>query len=128
MPVGGWACFDGGSGVQLPSRPPVYRPFALSWTRTGDTAHLVVRGEVDAATAPKLGAEMGAQLAGGVDRVHIDCRELDFIDSRGMGELLRWNSALQERGGGLSLSMPSPLIRESLSVLGLDRILTIVDT
>ena len=92
---------------------------------TGSRLDLVVRGELDGATAMALGDELDAAIAGGVTEVVIDCRDLTFVDSRGVGALLLRRNQLEERGGSMSLSRTSSAVRQSLVAMGLERILNL---
>jgi anti-anti-sigma factor len=61
-----------------------------------------------------------------VTDVFVDCRALEFVDSKGVGELLAWKKALEARGGVLVLFGPSGPVRTTLEVTGLDTVFDVV--
>ena len=79
-------------------------PFQLeSITVGGDCAVLRVAGEVDVYTAPRLRERVVQLLAGGVRHVVADLREVDFLDSTGLGALVGSLKRLREQDGSLRL-------------------------
>ena len=74
--------------------------------------HVVVAGELDIATAGRIEREVRVLLAGGCAAVAIDLRELEFIDSSGVHELLRCRDHALTRGARLHvLVAPGPVSR-----------------
>ena len=103
------------------------RPFALSAQTTAATCTVVVRGELDGASIGELVEQVEACMAEGVTDVLIDCRALDFMDSKGVGGLLELKARLEEQGGVLVLFAPGNRVRRTLEVTGLDTVFTVVD-
>jgi anti-sigma B factor antagonist len=101
--------------------------FSLVTHRQGAMLTAVVRGELDAATAPELQAVVSDALGAGVIDALIDCRGLRMADSRGIGALLAAKAALTERGGGLVLFGPPDNVRRALDVTGLVDSFLVVD-
>jgi anti-sigma B factor antagonist len=95
-------------------------PFAVeTMESTPDTRHLVVRGELDISTAPKLNTQLSAAFRAEVDRVVLDLRDVSFIDSTGLGVLV---SARQRAKGSnvlLKLRLPDGSARFAFQVTGL---------
>jgi anti-anti-sigma factor len=89
--------------------------------------NIVLRGELDGVSAGRFGAEIEAAIAQGVIDVFIDCRELVFVDSRGIGALLDIRKSLEALGGVMVLFSPMNSFRQTLAVTGLDRTLLVVD-
>ena len=56
--------------------------------QSADGAAVVVRGEVDMATAAKLRDVLNGLVDAGSTRIVLDCRGLDFLDSSGIGVLI----------------------------------------
>ncbi|MGH2832563.1 MAG: STAS domain-containing protein [Solirubrobacteraceae bacterium] len=79
----------------------------------GETGRLVVIGELDLATVPKVESAVEAMLAGEVQQITIDLAQLSFLDSSGVRLFLQlaqraehgdWTLALinlPERVGGI---------------------------
>ena len=89
----------------------------------GDTI-LLVRGDVDMATAPRLW-ESVEQVLPGSERVIVDLREVDFLDSSGLSVFVRAQRRLCHAGGALVLRSPNSKVRRVLDLTGLAQVLTI---
>jgi anti-sigma B factor antagonist len=89
----------------------------------GDTI-LAVRGDVDMATAPFLW-ERVEQVLPDSERVIVDLRDVDFLDSSGLSVFVRAHRRLCHAGGALVLRSPNPRVRQVLDLTGLDQVLTI---
>jgi anti-anti-sigma factor len=90
--------------------------FAAQVIRRRGAAVVVVRGEVDVATAPAFRAALDDALAGS-GRVEVDLRDTTFMDSTGLAALL----AAHRRHGqahALVLRDPSPAVRLVLDISG----------
>jgi anti-sigma B factor antagonist len=85
---------------------------------------LVVGGELDLYTAPRLRDQVLGTVDDGVDRIAIDLSGVGFIDSTGLGILVACLKRVRERDGRLVLIAPeaSPL-RRLLSLTGLQQVL-----
>jgi anti-sigma B factor antagonist len=92
---------------------------------SGDTASVVIRGEVDMATAPQLREELIGLVDSGVTRIVLDCRELTFLDSSGIGVLIAVHKLVDEPGA-LTLEAPPPHVRKVLDLTGVSEHVTIV--
>lgn len=82
----------------------------------GDTAHVTLRGEVDVATAPRLRELLHGLVKAGVDHIVLDCRELTFLDSSGIGLLVATRKRLSD--GELVIESPQPHVRKVLELTG----------
>ena len=94
--------------------------------RTETAGEVILRGELDAYTAPRLDTLL-AQVAqaGGPKRIVVDLRELDFIDLTGIGTLVSANNGAQRRGRKLVLRSPSSQTLKLLEITGLKQVFTI---
>ena len=91
---------------------------------TDDGASVIVRGEVDMATAPQLRDTLLALVDGGASRVTLDCRGLDFLDSSGIGVLIAVRKRLGD-DGSLTLEAPPAHVRKVLELTGVSEHVTI---
>ena len=91
--------------------------FSISISDRDGRAVVVIRGELDLATAPDLEAAIQGRLDDGQDVV-VDLRELDFMDSTGLRVLV----AAHARVDG-----PGASIERILAVAGVERVLDLVD-
>lgn len=83
-------------------------------------ARVVVRGDVDMASAPQLRRLLDELIDAGATEVVVDCRELDFLDSSGIGALVAARTRLGD-GGALAIEHARPNVRKVLEVTGVDR-------
>jgi anti-sigma B factor antagonist len=86
-------------------------------TADGDT--VVVRGEIDMATAPELRDALNELVDAGSTQIVLDCRGLDFLDSSGIGVLVAVRKRLGE-DGGLTIDSPPDHVRKVLELTGVN--------
>jgi anti-sigma B factor antagonist len=79
---------------------------------------LSVSGEIDLAIAGRFAEELESLVAGNGGSGVVDLSAVDFIDSSGIRELLKAQSAAQSAGGDLLLLSPSPACRRVLEISG----------
>jgi anti-sigma B factor antagonist len=99
----------------------------LSTEETTDGPVLHVQGEVDVYTSPSLRDELYRLIDAGADRVSLDLRQMDFIDSSGLGVLVGALKRVREQSGDLQLRNVQPATRKILDITGLTQVLTIVE-
>ena len=98
-------------------------PFAII-VIPGNPTTVVLKGELDMATAPELSQRLAEVAAAGPDAVTLDLSELEFMDSQGINVLLQARRALQAQGGRLIVRSPQPLVARVLETTGLLKVLT----
>jgi anti-sigma B factor antagonist len=86
---------------------------------TGDCAVLQISGELDAYTAPILRDRMRDLTAVGVVNVIADLRQVDFLDSTGLGVLIGGLKRFREHGGSLAPVASQPRILKIFQITGL---------
>jgi anti-anti-sigma factor len=84
----------------------------------GDRARLELIGELDLATAPRLAQAVEDLLAREVQEVTIDLRQLAFLDSSGLRELIALRDKAVTEGWRLALVRPP---QPALSVFQITR-------
>jgi anti-sigma B factor antagonist len=95
-------------------------------SRTSDgSAVVVVRGEVDMATAPQLRDTLLGIVDSGITTITIDCRGLEFLDSSGIGVLIAVRKSLGD-DGLLTLEAPPAHVRKVLELTGVTEHVRIV--
>jgi anti-sigma B factor antagonist len=75
-----------------------------------------VQGEVDAATAPRVGETIN-RLLGRKERVVLDLRDVDFMDLHGLGVLLRATRRARSDGGSFAIARPSRTVRRLIELV-----------
>ena len=90
---------------------------------TGDCAVLQITGELDAYTAPFLRDRMRDLTAVGVVNVIADLRQVDFLDSTGLGVLIGGLKRFREHGGSLAPVANQSRILKIFQITGLTAVL-----
>jgi RND superfamily putative drug exporter len=101
--------------------PPAAEPTGLSVAaeREGDQVTLVLRGELTLQTAPRL-REALAEAEGETRTIVVDLRDVGFVDSSGLGELLGAHQRAQRHGRRLVLARrPGSQVAQVLDISGL---------
>lgn len=84
-----------------------------------------LRGELDAETADDVEKVLDEILKLDPQQVHIDCQDLQYISSRGLGVFVGRFREIQEKNIEFSLFNMRPTIKNVFKILGLDEIITI---
>ena len=88
---------------------------------------LTLSGEADLTTVAELTEALTAQLAVGTRHLTVDLSGLRFADSAVVRALVLADRTLKQRGGGLALAYPQPVVARALSLLGVDQVIEIRD-
>jgi anti-sigma B factor antagonist len=94
----------------------------------GDVAVVAATGEVDVFTAPGLDAEITALVEQGHSRLVVDLSGVSFLDSTGLGVLVKGLKTARDAGGSMHLVVTSERIRKIFDITGLDASLPLFDT
>ena len=97
----------------------------FSVTIENDSRGAVVRaaGKLDFDAIPRF-EQTSAQLASaGAKRVVLDASQLKYLNSAGIGVLIKLHRQLRERGGDLRLATASADVQRTLKVCFLDQVL-----
>ncbi len=89
------------------------------------TPLLRVIGQLDTHTGKQLTVAIESLIERGLDEIFLDLSPLEFIDSSGIGQLVKLHQELSVRGRKLILQWTPPNIIEILRTAGLDQILDI---
>jgi anti-anti-sigma factor len=97
--------------------------------RSADRAAVVVvSGELDLASAPALEEELHRALADAADLLIVDLRELEFIDSTGLGLLIKANRQAEAAGRRFAIVKGQSQVQRLLGVTGIEQRLTLVNS
>jgi anti-anti-sigma factor len=94
----------------------------------GDHAVVTAAGEIDAATADTLADAVAGAFADGATKVLVDFGQVTFIDSTGLGVLVKSHRNAVAAGSVFAVVHPTPQTRKLIRVLGLDQLLRVYDT
>ena len=109
---------------RAPMSPDLDSPhdFEVTCSFGGDIVVLGVRGEVDIATAPQLGALLDAVVDQGYASISLDLADLDFMGSTGVDVVASVVSRLGAVGGGLTIRSAPTLVIRLLEITGLSEL------
>jgi anti-sigma B factor antagonist len=85
----------------------------------GSAVVVRVQGEVDAATAPRMGQAIDAQLARRRTIV-LDLSEVEFMDLHGLAVLMRASRRTRVDGGSFALERPAACVIRLLELVRVD--------
>jgi anti-sigma B factor antagonist len=113
--------------------PLTREPFVLfdvERTTLAGRPGLTVRGELDLATAPGLGAAVDAQLTAAPSSLVVDLTDTYFLDSSGARELVRIARAAAAQGVVLHVVVPhaNGPVRLTIDLLELGAVVPIVES
>lgn len=76
-------------------------------------------GELDLAVSGQLEQQLGEMYASGFRRFVLDLRGLSFIDSSGLGVIIRWHTHAEERGVSFELIRGSRGVQRLFEIAGI---------
>jgi anti-anti-sigma factor len=91
----------------------------------GERRVVHLKGKVTYEHCPELQARLDRVLAEGVRDVVIDFKEVPFLDSSGIGEILRLFKLMRERQGELVLVNPNQKLRTLFTMYRFDKFMKI---
>jgi anti-sigma B factor antagonist len=101
-------------------------PLVVDVERRDEATVVVLRGDLDVATAPDLRETLVEVIDEGA-RIVIDMQAVEFLDSAGLGILVGGLKRARARGGDLELVCSNSEVLKPLELTGLDREFTIHD-
>ena len=87
---------------------------------------VLVTGELDVFTGPRLQEQLQELIDNGVNTVTVDLGSLDFIDSTGLSVLVGALRQLRQHQGDLVLKAPSRWTYKLLETTGLTKIFVVL--
>jgi len=92
---------------------------------TGDRCVILIRGKITFEHCPELQSRMEAALGEGTREVLVDFRDVPFIDSSGIGEILRLYKIMRDRSGEVVLVNPNQKLRTLFAMYRFDKFMSI---
>ncbi len=89
---------------------------------------IAVTGELDLASSPALEEQLAVAQETGAKLVIVDLRALEFIDSTGLGVLIKAHQHAQASGRSFALVRGPSQVQRLLGLTGLEDRLTVVDS
>ena len=101
--------------------------FRVDVERTSDVAaRLVLEGDLDVRTSPELRERLESVLQDGVRQVIVDLNHVEYLDSTGLGALVRGLQQTRRVDGDLKIVCDSIRVRRIFQIAGLSRVLEIL--
>jgi anti-anti-sigma factor len=102
--------------------------FSVQASRTPAALVLAVGGELDLSSSRALEEELERALASDAPCVIVDLRDVEFIDSTGLGVLVKANQQAVDGGRRFGLVQGGAQVQRLLSLTGLSERLTVAGT
>ena len=87
----------------------------------GDILVISLSGDFDTTEAENFGAEIAAAIEDGSMRVLLHLAGLEFVNSTGLGSLLRAQRQMAQYGGGMAVCEATESVKKTFRILELDR-------
>ena len=117
----------GTAGAVSPDKlGPLQRHFRVEVRNEGRAAILTLHGEFDLASVPEFERELAGAAAS--ELLVVDLKQLDFIDSTGLGALVKAHQQAQEAGREFALVKGGGQVERLLGLTGLTDQLQIAET
>jgi anti-sigma B factor antagonist len=98
-------------------------------TTPGSDRHVItVSGEVDLASSPELDTAIIAAIESGTASVVIDLTDVSFMDSSGLGVIVRGLKRCREADKDLDLVITNERVLKVFGITGLDQVIPIHDS
>ncbi|MGA9117625.1 MAG: STAS domain-containing protein [Bacteroidota bacterium] len=92
--------------------------FRIAHRESGDVQVLELRGYLDAHTAPRLEEAFQSLLDGKRYRIVVNCRDLSYISSAGLGVFMAFIEDVRKNAGDIKLTNLSPRVYNVFDLLG----------
>ncbi len=89
---------------------------------------VVVIGEVDASSSIDLDSAMNETIASGALKIIVDCENLDYISSAGLGVFMSYIEEIKANNAKMIITGLNEKVFNVFKILGLDQLLETADT
>ena len=100
----------------------------ITQERSGDSALVTVRGEIDVASAPQLRTHLHELCTEDTRTVVVDLREVTFLDSSALGVLVGALRRCRENESEFRLVINSPRLLKIFEITGLTTVFEISES
>lgn len=97
----------------------------ISTREAGDRTVVAVSGEVDIASAPALDVVLSDLIASGQADLVVDLTAVGFLDSTGLGVLVKALKRAREADGSLAVATGSERVLKVFRITGLDQVMSL---
>ncbi|MBX7220126.1 MAG: STAS domain-containing protein [Blastocatellia bacterium] len=103
------------------------QPFSLQVSQQAGASLISIGGHLDAHTAPEFETAIQTAVDGGQFQVIVDCTNLSYISSAGLGVFMSFIEEVREQGGDIKICGLVPKVRQVFDLLGFPDIFDLVD-
>jgi len=100
--------------------------FAVARSQDGDISILCLDGYLDAHTAPQFEKVIQDEYDAGRCRIVVDCSNLTYISSAGLGVFMSFVEDVRQAGGDIKICGMQPTVYEVFEILGFPEIFDIL--
>lgn len=102
----------------------------LALTVSDEAGHTIVgvAGELDVYTAPDLEESLAGLISDGRFQLVVDLSEVSFMDSTGLGLLIKALKWTREKSGSLDVVVATEKVRKVFTITGLEGVIPLHDT
>ncbi len=86
-----------------------------------------IKGEIDIYSIEEFRAAIEEKIKTQAHEIRLDCSELSYMDSTGMGVLIELRNKTKEMGQRIVMVNPRPNIKKLMALTGVDKIIEIID-
>ena len=95
------------------------------WNEQENSWYITLSGEIDIYNAPDLKTSLLSLIDQNKGNIIIDCKELKYIDSTGLGVLISALRKVKDYDGEIAIKNLKPYIHKIFSITGLDKVFAI---
>ena len=92
-----------------------------------EQAVVTIKGEVDIYSVDQFRKSIEKSINQKTSKIILDCTDLSYIDSTGMGVHIEMRNKTMEMGQKIVMKNPKPNIKKLLSLTGVDKIIEIIE-
>ncbi len=104
------------------------KDFHIDREARGAIQLIKLSGSLDMYSFPRLESQLSGMFEQGLIRVVLDCRNLDYIGSAGLGALIGFAKQAREKGGDVKLLNVPERIYKIIELLGFTKVLQVHET
>lgn len=93
-----------------------------------DYATLTLKGEFDTFYVPAFMQDVEALVQRGISHLILEMRLVKFINSTALGAVIKAHKMCRAEGGELVISQPSPVVRDVMTKVGIDKLVQLCDS
>jgi anti-sigma B factor antagonist len=107
------------------AQPP--EPFRCEVARDGTAGWVRPVGDLDLGSASEVEQQLAGLRSSGCERLVLDLRGLEFMDSTGLRLVIRWHTAARDEGFEFAIVPGTEAVQRLFILTGMDEHLTVAD-